>query len=125
MANSVGYFSYDLAAMAYFKLLDRGMLIHHTMCIVGMYVTLTDNVGASYAIAGLYVTEISNPIMHFRMMVKHLGKRNTKLYEVAELSYILLYIYGRIIIGTTVAIKTTTCAENNMLTRIAAAVISF
>lgn len=116
----MGYFLYDLVAMAYLGLLDKGMFIHHSFCINGMYITLVGGISASYPIHGLFVTEISNPIMHVRMVIKHLGMRYTKAYEFAEISYILLFIYGRIILGTSVVIKTTLCSENNYLVRLSA-----
>lgn len=80
---------------------------------------------------GLFISEVSNPIMHARMVLKHLNRRYTKAYEVAELSYIsnniliilniclvVLFIYGRVLIGTAVVIKTVTCSENNFIIKI-------
>lgn len=40
LINSTGYFLYDLLVMAYFRILDLDMTIHHFMCIFGMYSTL-------------------------------------------------------------------------------------
>jgi hypothetical protein len=85
---SMGYFLYDLVAMAYLRLLDGSMFIHHMICITGFYITLCEGRNGSYTIAALFVTEISNPIMHFRIVLKHLGKRYTKLYELCEMTYI-------------------------------------
>lgn len=107
--NSAGYFTYDFVAMAYFGLLDKGMFVHHFMCILGMLICLYENISANYLVAGLFISEISNPIMHARMVLKHLGLRYTKAYEVSEFSYIMLYTFGRIFIGTSVMIKTLTC----------------
>lgn len=77
--------------MAYFRMLDFDMTIHHFMCIFGMGGTLMSGNTAFSPISGLFVTEISNPIMHARMVLKHLGKRYTKSYELAELSYICMF----------------------------------
>ena len=85
---SAGYFFYDLVAMAYFGLLDAGMFIHHNMCVMGMSIALAQGISTNYIVLGLFVAEISNPAMHVRMVVKHLGMRYTKLYEVSELTYI-------------------------------------
>ena len=95
--------------MAYFGLLDKGMFVHHFMCVIGMSTCLYENISANYLVAGLFISEISNPIMHVRMVLKHLGLRYTKSYEVSEFSYIMLYTFGRIFIGTSVMIKTLTC----------------
>ena len=92
LINSTGYFLYDFCAMAYFGILDLDMTIHHMMCVFGMYSALLAGDSAFSPISGLFVTEISNPIMHVRMVIKHLGKRYTKAYEIAELSYICKFL---------------------------------
>jgi len=94
------------------------MFIHHSMCIVGIYTSLCEGISCNYIVMALYVSEISNPIMHCRMIVKHLGMRYTKLYEILELTYVMLYVYGRVILGTSVVIKTSTCQENNYIVRL-------
>jgi hypothetical protein len=88
ITNSFGYFAYDFVVMCYFGLMDTGMFIHHFICIFGMMVCLAQNISANYLVAGLFVSEVSNPVMHARMVIKHLGMRYTKSYEVAEFSYI-------------------------------------
>ena len=85
---SVGYFSYDLIAMTYYKLLDGSMLLHHLMCIFGMYTSIQQGYSLNYVVSATFVLEISNPVMHLRLIIKHLGLRYTKLYEILELSYI-------------------------------------
>lgn len=40
--NSAGYFFYDFVAMAYYGLLDKGMFIHHNICIIGMLLALAE-----------------------------------------------------------------------------------
>jgi len=115
VSQSAGYFLYDLVAMAYFGLLDRGMLIHHMMCFWGYGMTLHRNLGAHYTVCGLFVAEISNPAMHTRLLLKHQGKRYTKAYEVLEITYILLYMYGRIILGGSMVVKVVTCTVNPYL----------
>ena len=37
---SGGYFTYDFFAMAWFKLLDKDMAVHHLLCITGMLISL-------------------------------------------------------------------------------------
>jgi len=107
--------------MAYFGLLDVAMIIHHGVVMVGYTVVLAQGNSASFLVNALYVSEVSNPIMHIRMVLKHLELRHTKAYEVSELSYILLFIYGRILLGTPVMIKTFMCVHNNMLIKMAGA----
>ncbi len=84
---SCAYFAYDFLVMAYFRILDSSMLIHHSICIFGMAFCVLTKSSAWYLIAAEFVSEISNPAMHVRMILKHLGLRYTKAYELAELVY--------------------------------------
>lgn len=88
---SVGYFTYDMVAMAYFRILDKSMFIHHNICIIGMLMGLVNGYSGDVLIAALFVSEVSNPAMHVRMVLKHLGLRYSKSYETAELIYMSKY----------------------------------
>lgn len=88
MGISNGYFLYDLIAMAYLGICDRSMFIHHLICIIGLSSGLWTGHAADILVGALFLTEISNPCMHVRVVLKHLGLRYTKAYETAELSYI-------------------------------------
>jgi hypothetical protein len=107
--------------MAYSGLLDTGMVIHHIMCVLGFSIMLSQGNSASCLINAVFVGEVSNPIMHVRMILKHMGLRHTKAYEVAELAYIMLFIYGRVLLGTPVLIKTVMCSHNNILIKLSGA----
>lgn len=105
IVNSFGYFSYDFVAMAALGLLEWGMSIHHLLCLSMGYIAIIEDVSLNYLVTVLFISEISNPCMHIRIIIKHLGMRYTKLYECLEISYILLYIYGRIFLGSSINIK--------------------
>ena len=96
---SGGYFTYDLLAMAWLGLLDIDMTIHHLLCAVGILISLRINVGTGYFVLGLFVAEVSNPSMHIRVMLRNLGMRYTKSYEVAEYLYFATFFFGRVVIG--------------------------
>jgi len=118
--TSCGYFLYDFVAMAYYGLLDKGIFIHHILCVL-IYVTgLSQGNSASLMINAVFAAEISNPIMHVRMILKYMGLRHTKSYEGSELTYIMLFIYGRIFLGTPVVINTLMCSQNNFLMKLSA-----
>lgn len=85
---SASYFLYDFVAMGYYGILDSSMTIHHNICFFGMTMSVLSQQSANSLVAALFVSEISNPAMHIRMVLKHLGKRYTKAYECAELTYI-------------------------------------
>ena len=75
LMSSTGYFTYDFIAMALLGLLDLDMTVHHILCVSGLCVTLQQEVGANLVVMGLFVAEISNPAMHMRIMLKHIGLR--------------------------------------------------
>jgi hypothetical protein len=84
---SNGYFAYDLLAMAYLGILDRSMTIHHLICIGGLSGGLFTGYSADILIGTLFLTEISNPAMHVRVILRLIGLRYTKAYETAEITY--------------------------------------
>ena len=115
LVMSSGYFMYDFLSMAWFGLLDKDMAIHHSLCIIGMVYTLAMGQGACYIVAGLFVAEVSNPPMHMRIMLKHIGLRYSRSYEVAELCYFTFFFIGRIIVGLPAVYATIACEHMNWL----------
>mmetsp|Transcript_1047 Transcript_1047/g.1920 ORF Transcript_1047/g.1920 Transcript_1047/m.1920 type:complete len:291 (-) Transcript_1047:44-916(-) len=115
--TSVGYFLYDFSALCYYGLVDKTMVIHHWICIVGMSLPLTTNVSANFIVQGMFVAEVSNTFMHVRVILKHYGLRYTKAYETMEICFILLYIYGRILLGPATVWNTTFCPQNHPLVK--------
>lgn len=118
LANSGGYFLYDVLGMWWFGLLEFDMGIHHALCIGGIIVVLLGGHNSSNVVAGLFVAEVSNPAMHVRVMLRNIGKRYTKAYEAAEYTYFVMYIFGRVLIGHPVVWKTVTCESMNLLAKI-------
>ena len=84
---SNGYFAYDLLAMAYLGILDRSMTIHHLICMGGLSGGLITGYSADILIGAIFLTEISNPAMHIRVILRLLGLRYTKAYETSEITY--------------------------------------
>lgn len=110
---SFGYFLYDLLAMAYYGLLDQSMLIHHGIWCLGYYLVLCFGASATELIAGLYISEVSNPFMHIRIISRNFGYRHTIFYEAWEYIYILLYIYYRLFKGIFVVWNCAGCQNGN------------
>ena len=100
MIFSFSYFTYDLIAMHFEGLLDTAMTIHHPLCMFGLFLPLYENVSGNFCLMAIFISEISNPPMTMRHMLRLTGRRYTKGYEVAEVSFICLYFYGRFIAGT-------------------------
>lgn len=118
LANSGGYFLYDVACMAKFGLLELDMALHHGLCIVGIIVVLLDGHDTCHVVAGLFVAEVSNPAMHMRVMLRNIGKRYTLCYEVAEYAYFVMFFFGRVIMGHPVVYDTVTCESMNLMAKI-------
>ena len=113
-----GYFSYDFLSMAWFGLLDFDMTVHHVLCITGMIVTLVLGEGLNYVVMGTFLAEVSNPAMHGRIMLKFLGLRYSRSYDVTEFFYFVSFFVGRFVIGIPVTYMTVSCTKMNMLARI-------
>lgn len=92
---SCGYFFYDMIACAYYKLTDAALIIHHSMTIMGYVSCFVYGYGATEAIMGLYLAEVSNCPMHLRMIFKNLNLRYTLAYEVLEYFYMATYMVSR------------------------------
>ena len=67
---------------------------------------------------GLFVAEVSNPPMHMRIMLKHIGLRYSRSYEVAELCYFTFFFIGRMVIGQPAVYVTMVCEHLNLLAKI-------
>jgi len=121
--TAVGYFLYDFTAMAYYGLLDKTMVIHHAICIVGMSLPLTYDMSANFIVMGMFIAESSNPFMHVRVILKHYGLRYTKAYECMEITFMSLYMYGRILLGAGVVWNTCLCQHNHFMVRFCSAAL--
>lgn len=87
MLFTCSYFLYDLLAMAWLGLLDSGMLLHHFICVSAFSTCIFTGLSANDVVGTLFVTEVSNPAMHLRTILRHMGMRYTKLYEASEFTY--------------------------------------
>jgi hypothetical protein len=97
--------------MAYYGLLDWAMTIHHFMCIVSLCSSLISDTTANLLLCAMFVAEISNPPMHFRAILRQVGLRYSQLYEIMELTFLILYMFGRIVMGPVAVWKLCTCSS--------------
>jgi hypothetical protein len=123
--TAVGYFAYDFVCMGYYGLLDSAMFFHHILTAFGMCTCLMYGNSANLIIFGMFAAEVSNPMMHMRVILKHLGLRYTKAYEACEIGFIVLYFYGRIICGASCLWQTLNCNELMMIAKFAAVFLIF
>jgi hypothetical protein len=115
---SVSYFTYDLIAMWMEGLLDKAMAIHHPLCMVGLFIPLYENIAGNFCMAAILVSEISNPPMHVRHILRITGRRYTKAYEVAEISFIVLYVFARTVFCTPIVYQTVGCQSNHIFLKV-------
>ena len=66
----------------------------------------------------LFVAEISNPCMNLKHILKLSGRRHTKIYEFAEVAFILFYIYGRMIAAIPIGYRNIMCEHNHLLFKV-------
>jgi hypothetical protein len=109
---SDAYFLYDFLIMAFYGLLDIEMTIQHLACASGIAWSINGNITCNYIVMGLLVAEISNPARHNRIIIRHLGMRYNRLYEVLEIAYLIIYMFARAVVGITVVYDTFLCREN-------------
>lgn len=86
---------YDTVACFYYGLWDSGLVIHHSLCLMGFGFALWFNYGAIDSVGGLFVAEVSNFPMHLRVIFRNFGLRYTKAYEYSENTYLCSYIIAR------------------------------
>lgn len=104
--------------MTHYGLVDFAMTFHHTLCILGQLLPMATGVGANYVMMGMYIGEISNTLMHIRVILKHFGLRYTKAYETSEIGFILLYIYGRFLLGPSIVWQNCMCVHNHIVVKV-------
>ena len=118
MSFSVSYFIYDFFCMMAEGLLDNAMLIHHPLSIIGLSIPLFENVSGNYCMLAIFISEISNPPMTLRHILRLTGKRYTKAYEWSEVSFISLFFFGRVVIATPIVYSCLKCEANHLFLKI-------
>jgi len=116
LLTSCAYFIYDFVACAIYGLADTGLVLHHTLCLLGIGACELNN-NATTGLLGLFLAEASNFPMHFRVVLRTLKMRYTKLYELAECAYIVLYIIARGIAMTLLILTSTQVSSTPIIIR--------
>jgi len=88
---SISYFIYDLVAMKIYGCSNLGIEIHHFVCIGAFIDTLFSGFGGRFIMLCCVYAEISNPPMHSRKILDLVGMRYTKLRNLCQNSYFMLY----------------------------------
>ena len=95
MGHTLGYFMYDMIYAEVFGIHDLPMRFHHICAMLGGFLLYSQENGGSLAIASIILTEISNPFMEVRLIYKMKKAENTKIYKIAELAFVWIFIFSR------------------------------
>lgn len=92
---SISYFIYDFAACLYYDIYDTSLVIHHVSAILGYFIAYESEFGAKIAIYGLMIAESSNFAMHVRAILKLKNLKNTQIYNILDIKYLVQYVLFR------------------------------
>jgi TLC domain len=95
LGHSLGYFTYDMVYAEIFGVHDLPMRFHHVCVIIGGFSLYTQDKGGSIGALCLVITELSNPFMQLRLIMKTLKKDNTPLYTFIEVGFMFIFIFNR------------------------------
>ncbi len=111
---SISYFLWDTFAMYFEGLLDNAMIIHHSLCILGLTMPLYENISANFVMQVICIMEVSNPPMTIRHFFRLTGRRYTKGYEIVEISFIIIYCFARSVLAFPLLYYALRCQHNHM-----------
>jgi hypothetical protein len=97
LATSIGYFLHDFVAMRYEFVHDKGMLLHHTLCLAMCGMTLSQDSGVKKFVPVVALTELSSVFLGFRWLLLELGLGSTKLYTSVLLLFGTSFFATRIV----------------------------
>ena len=100
ISNSLGYFIYDSIYAELFQIHDWPMRFHHLGALMACLSIFLSQMGGSVSMLGLVLTEISNPCILKRNLLKAEMKEETQEYVTYETMFAVLFILARVVIGT-------------------------
>jgi hypothetical protein len=82
LSTSIGYFLHDFIAMKYEFINDKGMLLHHLLCLAMCGVSLQQDTGVKKFVPMVALTELSSVFLGVRWLLRELGLAKSKAYNV-------------------------------------------
>lgn len=119
LCGSLGYFVYDTLCMIKFGIYDRTIIFHHFLVISADASCLYSGSGGTEAMIGYFVSEFTNPLLHFKEILKLVNQKNTQLYFYAELAFFIGYFFSRYAIGIPAIYMIVTSKEVIIFERVA------
>ncbi|XP_075239576.1 TLC domain-containing protein 5-like [Convolutriloba macropyga] len=103
----LGYFLFDFVwCLLQPTKESRVMLIHHLLSITALFYVLYTEHSGTELMGTVFGAEASNPFLQIRWFLKEMGLRDTKMYEVNNIVFVLVFFTFRIILGTYLLITT-------------------
>ena len=99
---SLGYFSYDGVYAELYGLHDWPMRIHHICVIIGGLSLFTQPHGGAIGPVCLFLTEISNPFLEYRLILKMKKLDHTDLAKIIQNAFAFIFIFARGFLGTAI-----------------------
>lgn len=93
---SFGYFIYDVIFSFYLGVMDNIRLFHHFLVLFSEYEYFIMNTGGYLMVRWALYLETPSLFMHYRMILINSNLKETKLFQLTEFLYFLIYIFGRL-----------------------------
>lgn len=101
MMLSLCYFIFDMGWCVHFRTEGPVMLAHHTLSILGILLTLWLGESGIESCAVLFGSEITNPLLQARWFLKQTGHYGSRLGDIVDVLFVLLFVMMRIFVGGT------------------------
>jgi TLC domain len=95
LSVSLGYFLYDALYAEIYGLHEWDMRFHHVFVIIGGISLLMQPFGGAIGPTCLFITEISNPYLEMRLILKNKKMENTRAYRIVEIAFAAVFIINR------------------------------
>ncbi|XP_034995995.2 TLC domain-containing protein 5-like [Zootoca vivipara] len=99
LCMSLGYFLFDLGWCVYFQAEGALVLAHHTVCILGITISLALGESATEVIGVIFGSEITNPLLQARWFLREKGLYHTLTGDVVDFFFVVLFTGVRIGVG--------------------------
>jgi hypothetical protein len=100
VGHSVGYFIYDMIYGEYYQINDMAMRVHHIGALITTGLMTFAPIGGSACAFGIFFTEISNPCILKRNILRIKKLMHTSAYNFYETAFGIVFIIARVVVAT-------------------------
>lgn len=124
MRVSLAYFVYDFFCCLFDSPIDRSNFVHHIVSISSLAYSVFYKKCGTEIVMCLWLSELSNPFMHARELLKELGLKETTLALANDVCFALVFGIARIGLGPYL-VYLTVFADNPIPVKVGALGIQF